>query len=1076
MIKLIKKQLSRLFSTHNVCVICLCFLLYNANAQFYNGSQLSFGKGRVQTHQNIWSYYRTALADIYFYPQGKNLAEYVAKETQILIPEIEKKLKYTLTNKVQIIIYSRHSDYMQSNIGLEVENFYNTGGVTPIYGHKIFLYYNGNMNDFYESLKAGLVGLFINRIVRGNNVLTELTSADLVAIPYWFTDGMSAYFSKAWTAEIDNMIRDGILSGSYRKLHNLPISEQAIAGYSLWNYIAQAYGEKMIINILHYIRTVKNYERITQVTLGIGFDQLKNDWLEYYTKHYLTHPDYYYPENALLKKYKKNTHYLQAKISPDGKNIAYITNQEGKVRVLIYNEETKKSKCIYRFHYRIEENPDYSFPLITWHPNSSILMMIIEKKSKVYMIPYQLEDKKWQEKQIVFVHKVTDFSYSSDGKYITMSAIENGQSDIYIYTIASRSLTPITNDKADDFAPRFINNNTRLVFSSNRNNDTIDKEELSKNYPLGKYDLFVYNLTSKSKILQRITTTSNANEIYATEIDTNYLIFLSDNNGIYNRYLGKFTYEISHIDTGIHYTNKFIDYPITNNDNGFLYQDANIAQQSIIDIVLHKGKYIIEKENISSITSLPEKKLTKTINYLLLSRKKYLQDSLSKKEEVPQRQKRFQFVKLIELQDTSYNRKQTMNSGNSYPNMIGLENMTLIPRVYQTQYYLNSFVVQADFNFLNASYQQFVHSSNPIYLNPGLNLFMMIEAKDLMEDHRLVGGVRFTIDLNKEFIFSYEDFSQRLEKQIAIYYQSIKNINYNGYYESQQNTSLFYILKYPFDRVNSLHFTTSLRYNRYALKATDDISLYQQNMNSFWTEVKAEYVLDFSVPISMNMRKGMRGKAFIEWMCTPDKSFQNMAVVGMDIRHYTKLHRNIVWANRLAASTSFGKNRLLYYMGGLDNWWFAKFNSNIYVDTSINYTYQALATNMRGFEQNIRNGTSFFVLNSELRFSVIQFIMNKPLKNNFLNSLQLIAFGDIGTAWTGISPYSENNSLFKQIIVSGPSIKITLHKQTEPIVAGFGMGLRFLLMGYFLRFDYAWGIENYKINKGIFYASLNLDF
>jgi hypothetical protein len=116
----------------------------------------------------------------------------------------------------------------------------------------------------------------------------------------------------------------------------------------------------------------------------------------------------------------------------------------------------------------------------------------------------------------------------------------------------------------------------------------------------------------------------------------------------------------------------------------------------------------------------------------------------------------------------------------------------------------------------------------------------MIEAKDLMEDHRLIGGVRLSVDLNKEFIFSYEDFSQRLEKQVAIYYQSIKNMNYSGYYESQQNTSLFYILKYPFDRVNSLHFTTSLRHNRYALKATDDISLYQPNINSFWVGVKTE--------------------------------------------------------------------------------------------------------------------------------------------------------------------------------------------------------------------------------------------
>ena len=89
--------------------------------------------------------------------------------------------------------------------------------------------------------------------------------------------------------------------------------------------------------------------------------------------------------------------------------------------------------------------------------------------------------------------------------------------------------------------------------------------------------------------------------------------------------------------------------------------------------------------------------------------------------------------------------------------------------------------------------------------------------------------------------------------------------------------------------------------------------------------------------------------------------------------------------------------------------------------------------------------------------------------------MQLVAFADVGTAWTGLTPYSPENSLFKQIIISGP-IKITLDKQTEPIVAGFGAGIRFLLLGYFLRLDYAWGVENYKVNDGLFYISLNLDF
>ncbi len=147
-------------------------------------------------------------------------------------------------------------------------------------------------------------------------------------------------------------------------------------------------------------------------------------------------------------------------------------------------------------------------------------------------------------------------------------------------------------------------------------------------------------------------------------------------------------------------------------------------------------------------------------------------------------------------------------------------------------------------------------------------------------------------------------------------------------------------------------------------------------------------------------------------------------------------------------------------------------------DTSVNYTYQTLATNMRGFTQNIRNGTNFFVFNSELRFQIIQCFAQKPLRSEFLRSLQFVLFGDAGTAWVGLHPYLEQNALFTRTInMEGSNIKITLKKQTEPIVGGVGIGLRFQLLSYFIRLDYAWGIENYKIaNDGVFYLSFNVDF
>jgi hypothetical protein len=39
-----------------------------------------------------------------------------------------------------------------------------------------------------------------------------------------------------------------------------------------------------------------------------------------------------------------------------------------------------------------------------------------------------------------------------------------------------------------------------------------------------------------------------------------------------------------------------------------------------------------------------------------------------------------------------------------------------------------------------------------------------------------------------------------------------------------------------------------------------------------------------------------------------------------------------------------------------------------------------------------------------------------------------------------------------------------------------GCGVRTRILGYFLRLDYAWGVENLEIQKPVFYISLSTDF
>jgi hypothetical protein len=401
-------------------------------------------------------------------------------------------------------------------------------------------------------------------------------------------------------------------------------------------------------------------------------------------------------------------------------------------------------------------------------------------------------------------------------------------------------------------------------------------------------------------------------------------------------------------------------------------------------------------------------------------------------------------------------------------------------RIYETSFYNNYIATQIDFSFLNNSYQ--VYSGGAPYFNPGINILTRIGAIDLFENYRITGGFRFSGNFDSnEYLLSIENLKGKFDKQLVYHRQT--------FFSATDSNSLFKIhsqnilLSYakPLTPVLALKGTISYRYDQYVTLSTDMATLIKKDITRHWVSLKGEVIYDNTRKRSVNIYFGTRFKVFGEYYKEVTQQKSDMIVLGVDFRKYIRIHRELIWANRFAASTSFGPTKLIYYLGGVDNWMgylfnkYPMFDSSIPVTPNVNYGFQALATNMRGFSQNIRNGNNFALINSEIRWPFIRYFAGHPLRSNFLNSLQVIAFGDIGTAWSGKSPWSGQNGYDNQTIVNGP-ITVTLDSNRDPIVEGFGAGIRAQLLGYFVRADWAWGIENQYILPRIFYLSFSLDF
>jgi hypothetical protein len=129
------------------------------------------------------------------------------------------------------------------------------------------------------------------------------------------------------------------------------------------------------------------------------------------------------------------------------------------------------------------------------------------------------------------------------------------------------------------------------------------------------------------------------------------------------------------------------------------------------------------------------------------------------------------------------------------------------------------------------------------------------------------------------------------------------------------------------------------------------------------------------------------------------------------------------------------------------------------VPSDKNFAYQTIAANMRGFNYNARNGASVALINTELRVPFLRYFSKTKLRSSFLRNLQVVGFVDAGTAWHGTDPFSAENPLNTLTLVNPPTVKVDVTYYRNPIVVGYGFGVRTMILGYFLKLDYGWGWE-----------------
>ncbi len=1112
-----------------IAIALLCFSVA-ANAQV---NAVEFGKNKIQYKKFKCKFYEGQNFNTYVTQGGTELGSFVSQMAEDELQEIETFMESNLRGKANIFCYNSYDEYKQSNIGYG-KDLQSANGVTVLPGNRLVVYFDGNHSHLKTQIRYGIAQVILQNLLFGSDVGEVASNQALLDLPKWLTDGYISYVAERWSTEKDDDLKNAILNGSYKTFYHFAFDKPTLAGHAFWYYIAEKYKTESVTYFLYLARLNKSLNQASLKICKKKFKDVLKDFMEFEENKY--DADIRRRRNApkgniIADETVDKVDYFRFNANPNPKNKNYVVVEFHRGFYSVKYFEDYEATTILKRGVRTHQgdiNPNY--PIIAWDVKGTKFCVIYWEKGKTKLLIYDIIAKyQKQPIEIAGFDQILDANYMLDGNTLVLSAAKNGHTDIYTYKIEEQKTTQITNDVYDDLNPTLVNfpNRTGFIFSSNRpgvdapNNDTVQPSKY-------RFNVFLVDILNNStaKQITQLTNMKHGNAILPMQYNTNHFTFVCDENGVNNRWAGFFSTARNGLDTlyfvgdemlrnpsakemdssliawqkqepdSIAYFQVYKDstytFPITNYQSSLIETRVAGNNGQISETRREGNEKMLYKLKINedalyrrNVTAPPTSYMKKILEEERIKLGKANVNDKVKADSIKQKDNDF-FQNAFSDEKPDTTKKNIVEEAIVQRQKARLFNSRL-------KFQVDNLTSGVGNNLLITRYQPYNGGLGPIQYSNGTSVNLAFKAgiNDLMEDYRITGGFRFASNLkDKDVYLNYQNYRKRCDWGFTYYRSNFTGgvtANTGGQFNMLRVTNIYQAnVSYPFDEVRSLRLTANIRRDRYSLKPLDyslgvpfgvPAALAFRDFDEYNVMAHLEYVHDNTITPAMNIWEGMRFKIYADIIAPgEDKKFvpyKETFNVGIDFRHYLPIYRNCIWAVRGSADFSWGSQKIIYYLGGVDGWFSPKFNNGNTPAQDATYAFQSLAVNMRGYNQNAANGNNAVVINSEIRLPVFSTFFNKPVNNAFLRNLQLVQFLDLGTAWNGKYDGIKRPA---EVSVQGP---ITLKLDAGglgPFAGGYGFGVRSTLLGYFLKFDVAWPMKGVFVGKPIGYFAMGLDF
>ncbi|WP_375417881.1 hypothetical protein [uncultured Hymenobacter sp.] len=1059
-------------------------------------AQESFGRVRIQYQDFKWQQLSTQNFTVYYYQQGDASARRAVEYAETELQRITALIGYYPYSKTSLLLYNSIGDLRQSNIGLDPDGQLVGGQTSLTRMSKVQIAFTGQQTDFKRELSAQITQVLLNDMMYGGSLKEVLQSSYLLQLPDWFIGGASAYAAEGWSVDMDGYMREMTRQNpTGNRTAPFFLRNPRLAGQSIWNYVAERYGYTTIQNILNLTRITRDVEVGISSSLNVPYKVFLRDWLTYYRElnqrpatAALGLPD---DKARLSGSNRRNIVYSQPALSPNGQQLAYAENEQGRYRVVVVNRDGSRRHTVSRGGYKTpDQQVETRLPALAWRGNTQLAVAeeahgrmalhLREARGGAALLSQVREALRLRRPASVFADfdQVLGLSYSPDGKALVFSGVRDGQNDLYVLRAGGR-VQQLTDDLFDDAQPVFLPGGQGIVFSSNRYLDSAGVARPAT-FPnvVNNYDLFLYHLDGRPRPVETLVSTIS-NETRPRALSADEIVYLGEESGVrslyrYNlqtRQRTPLTSFVSNLEDA--------DYNATTNALAFVARSQARDQvfllpgfQPAAGLVLGKTarQQTLEDRSVAVAAPAvaPASAADTTASGQSATGGGRADSTAARRPSQAVNTSDYEFEEDEPVATTNRRNRRAAPVAAAPRNPA----LTEAPQVSGPYRYDTRFMIEN------------VVSSVAVDPLLGIGLVGQANLTDVFENQRIKASIFGLLDFRTSNIqLGYTNSTRRVDWGI--------NYQKQAYFFDQIQT---YQLRYgrhevaPFVAYPLFHNLTLRGGPRYVNISRTRVNSLDNllDVTRSYVGVNGELVYDNAIATGVNMLAGTRLKIGMLQLNSLDNKNLSYGKIYVDIRHYQKLVRQLVWANRVSYGQFLGSAPQVFRLGGMDSWLNFKYEDEQVISARPNGSpapdptevfAQQFVTNLRGFDYSKRTGPRYVLLNSELRLPIVQFLTRRPIYSGFFRNLQLTSFVDAGTAYSGTNPFGERNSYNTQVSGGfGNYFTANVVNFRNPLLVGYGFGARTTVLGFYLKGDVAWGEENFVRSGPKFYFSLGYDF